>query len=834
MAEGVDFNFADPPNNTIINFVQPPPTVVDNFNTPSSSSTIGDGVTTDFEMSLDRSALTEENVFVFLNGDLQDISTYISGSPVDDVTFTSGSKIVSITDIGGDVARVVTTFPHGVIVTDSVEIRGVNTGTPGQDEFAGTKIVTAVPSATEFEYAIVSAIADPAAVPFVSMYFDFTAIDPSPAIGTKILLHGYGNSPDRSKDSIFDVQTFTAVALQTVFNTGQVIGDGDRTFVFVDGRYQVLTTDYIVAAGVVTFGAPLVGGEIVEIRILTPLVADIEHIQFTTSGTSTDVIPGLDDADNTLFYMVFRGDSLQDGYTTLGIPDFSIINTNPDSIAWTDLSESTLFDYTAITGASLPTGAVPAAWFDVSSTTATYRFWFDDGSTVVPPAGGNVLTAIAFIGTETNQGISDLVEAAFIAADADFAVASNNTPLIDLTLATVGSVPDSIDGFVPTGAIIATIVDGDGTFAEASKFNFTDITGATLPTGVVPAALIEVSSTTDTYRFWFDDGSTIAPTFTFQVLVAVPFTGADTDQDISDAVVTALIGADADFIGASNGTPVVDLTLVTTGSVPDAVDGAVSTGAAITVLVQGVDTPGIGENISVRYIREALVSQTIFVIVFPEVDDEIKAEPVPYVQPNDVVRFRYNGWPVGPEGGFRYNGAIPSPATTYDTIGGIISFDVLPDPLSLFVLEFTTERVGDVPRSILVRMPIIVNDILPDHTVYDEPTGFNTFRTVGTIIVNTTSERYFEWDGSVWNDTGGVNPGDQFFVTRKQQIWEFTGVFTKLFDVGDSFTMPPIIELEKFGLGITYGMYSLGQLPNAEVSYPSSYQIMQHPGDCPA
>jgi hypothetical protein len=189
---------------------------------------------------------------------------------------------------------------------------------------------------------------------------------------------------------------------------------------------------------------------------------------------------------------------------------------------------------------------------------------------------------------------------------------------------------------------------------------------------------------------------------------------------------------------------------------------------------------------------------------------------------------------VGPEGGFRYNGAIPSPATTYDTIGGIISFDVLPDPLSLFVLEFTTERAGDVPRSILVRMPIIVNDILPDHTVYDEPTGFNTFRTVGTIIVNTTSERYFEWDGTVWNDIGGVNPGDQFFVTRKQQIWEFTGVFTKLFDVGDSFTMPPIIELEKFGLGITYGMYSLGQLPNAEVSYPSSYQIMQHPGDCPA
>ena len=39
-----------------------------------------------------------------------------------------------------------------------------------------------------------------------------------------------------------------------------------------------------------------------------------------------DVIPGINDADDPVIMMIFLDDVLQDGYTTLGIPDFTMTN----------------------------------------------------------------------------------------------------------------------------------------------------------------------------------------------------------------------------------------------------------------------------------------------------------------------------------------------------------------------------------------------------------------------------------------------------------------------------------------------------------------------------
>ena len=125
--------------------------------------------------------------------------------------------------------------------------------------------------------------------------------------------------------------------------------------------------------------------------------------------------------------------------------------------------ETIILNWTGITGASLPTGVTPGAYFDVTPTSlTTHRFWFSDGSTTAPADPGT-LVAIAFTGAETPQVLSDLVVAALIGSDADFVGATNGggaTPIITMTLASVGAVPDIVDGAVPTFALLFVSVEG--------------------------------------------------------------------------------------------------------------------------------------------------------------------------------------------------------------------------------------------------------------------------------------------------------------------------------------------------------------------------------------
>jgi len=56
--------------------------------------------------------------------------------------------------------------------------------------------------------------------------------------------------------------------------------------------------------------------------------------------------------------------------------------------------EQVSLDFTGVTGGTLPTGAVPAAYFDITSTTGTYRCWFSDGGRLGLHVGlGNHVTA---------------------------------------------------------------------------------------------------------------------------------------------------------------------------------------------------------------------------------------------------------------------------------------------------------------------------------------------------------------------------------------------------------------------------------------------------------
>lgn len=130
-------------------------------------------------------------------------------------------------------------------------------------------------------------------------------------------------------------------------------------------------------------------------------------------------------------------------------------------------------DFTGITGLSLPNGGQPAAYFNVPISTSAYifpgkviRFWFSDGSTTPPttPPGGS-LVAIPFVGTETDQQISDLVVTAMTvtSAEEDLSNADNlggTTPIISCKLVYGGNVDNPTDGTIPTNAVFTQIQQG--------------------------------------------------------------------------------------------------------------------------------------------------------------------------------------------------------------------------------------------------------------------------------------------------------------------------------------------------------------------------------------
>ncbi len=261
---------------------------------------------------------------------------------------------------------------------------------------------------------------------------------------------------------------------------------------------------------------------------------------------------------------------------------------------------------------------------------------------------------------------------------------------------------------------------------------------------------------------------------------------------------------------------------------PDATLSIVPLGTEITWNVPLVG----GEVVSYRKIKSITLSETIVQDVIPTLGGEVTVSANPYLQPTDVVRFIYNGWKVGPLGPFEVQ-SVPAGAGAYDVIDGILTVTT-PVVNDTITLEYKKVRKGDFARSILSRMPRIVEDILPDHLSYDDPLGFETFRKTGIIVVNTTTSRYYQWNGTVWNDIGLVLAADQFFVKRTCEIWEYDGAsFNLLFEVGDApGTTPHVLPYPAFGLGITYGTYATGSSVQAAIDFPEAYQIMQSPGDC--
>lgn len=246
--------------------------------------------------------------------------------------------------------------------------------------------------------------------------------------------------------------------------------------------------------------------------------------------------------------------------------------------------------------------------------------------------------------------------------------------------------------------------------------------------------------------------------------------------------------------------------------------------------IEWVNTPNAGQDISIRVIREALVATTTIITPVPLTGSEIKVTANPYLSNGDVVRFRFNGWRVGSAKNFNIVSVIND---NYEFNQGFFEYDNLPDAGLSTSINFLTTRTGDLRRSTLIRTPIVVNDLRADHLVFDNPLGFETGRVVGTKIINSTDDNIYEWDGTSWTSTGVVSTGQQIFVTRLQEIFEFDGSsYISLFNVGENTPIPPFLPFPNKGRGITFGTYAYGQAPDAATDYPEALEVINNPGDC--
>jgi hypothetical protein len=305
-------------------------------------------------------------------------------------------------------------------------------------------------------------------------------------------------------------------------------------------------------------------------------------------------------------------------------------------------------------------------------------------------------------------------------------------------------------------------------------------------------------------------------------------------QDFKHVVLSASGTAEDNIIGIANADP--NALMVFAGSVVK--DGYATSTTPDFVIENGLPDkikwigtpPTVGTKISVRVCQTVQISTNTIFTIYPSAGSFVRLVPKPFMQIGDSILVQYNGWPVGDLG--RYN--VVSAPDDWDIQNGVLTLNTpVPPPFGNIVVNYTQSRAGLRPQNLMVRVARIIDDVLANHLIFDAPNGIEEGRLAGTKVVNTTTNRYLEWDGTSWIDQGPVQNGDQFFVRRKLQIISYNGVvYSVLYTVGDPYTSPPLLNFPLFGLGLTFGGYALGQLPDAATEFPEAYEVVQHPGSC--
>lgn len=195
------------------------------------------------------------------------------------------------------------------------------------------------------------------------------------------------------------------------------------------------------------------------------------------------------------------------------------------------------------------------------------------------------------------------------------------------------------------------------------------------------------------------------------------------------------------------------------------------------------------------------------------------------------IRLIYFRWNIQVRKGFKVND-YPVP---FAFINSTLVAERVPLPNQFFTVEYTSPRVGRNPTTMFARFPLIFDDMLDDHTIYDDPTGFETFRPAGYTVFDTTDVLYFTWDGSAWNSGQTLSDGTIFYVKRLHGVYQLSGgVASLLFMAGDPTpdgSVPEAISYPPYGESIGKNLLVDAFSSNAAVDYPSAYEIALNPGD---
>lgn len=196
----------------------------------------------------------------------------------------------------------------------------------------------------------------------------------------------------------------------------------------------------------------------------------------------------------------------------------------------------------------------------------------------------------------------------------------------------------------------------------------------------------------------------------------------------------------------------------------------------------------------------------------------------------------YSRWDIGVRSGFKVN----SYPVSFGFTGTTIIAEQLPSTGQFFTVEYTSIRPGDNPRSMFAIFPRMVDDLLSDHTLYDSPQGFQTFRPDGYKVFDTGDNHVWAWNGiaMTWSSLGPYPNATIFYVKRLRKVYEYVGGMPVLqYTAGDGTSSidqvlnAPDRPYPLFGESIGKNFLVDAFSPTAEIDFPAAFEVAENPGN---
>ena len=193
------------------------------------------------------------------------------------------------------------------------------------------------------------------------------------------------------------------------------------------------------------------------------------------------------------------------------------------------------------------------------------------------------------------------------------------------------------------------------------------------------------------------------------------------------------------------------------------------------------------------------------------------------------IRLIYHRWDIGVRDGFE----VTSHPVQFGFNGTSIVAEHTPPENRYFWVQYTQTRQDPNPVTMFACYPTIIDDILPNHLLYDGTSGFESYRPSGYRVYDTGLSHIYTWDGSQWGVSGTFNEGDTFYVKRKRAIYQIvSGEATVIYTAGDTITgaITETLNYPAFGESIGKNLLVDAFSGNAAIDYPESYEIALRPG----